>query len=161
MKKAIFPGSFDPFTIGHYDILKRAAGIFDHIVVAIGNNPRKITFFSAAERRQHIETVCRDFPNAEAAVFEGLLINYVKKENINIIVRGLRVFSDFEYELQIGLANKDICDTIETVFMLPRPDHIFISSSMVKEIGKFGGEISKYLPQTIYTDIARRLQADA
>ncbi|MFC1503866.1 pantetheine-phosphate adenylyltransferase [Spirochaetota bacterium] len=157
-QKVIFPGTFDPFTVGHYDILERIKKIFDYVLIAVGNNPRKKTFFTLSERKEHIDKIVQGLRSVETGIFEGLLIDYMHQQGITTIIRGLRVFSDYEYELQIGMANKSLDKEIETLFLLPKPEHIYISSSMVKEIAMHKGEIKDFIPKEIYDDVIKKTQ---
>ena len=143
---AVYAGSFDPITNGHMDLVRRAATLFDQVVLAIGSNPSKRYLLSLAERRRMLEECCEELPNVSVDSFEGLLIDYCRKVGATVILRGLRAVSDFEFEFQIGLANMDMAPDIETVFLLTEPKNIFISSSLVKEIAENGGQVEKYLP---------------
>jgi pantetheine-phosphate adenylyltransferase len=143
---AVYAGSFDPITSGHLDLVRRATGLFDEVVLAIGNNPAKRYLLSTETRRSVLEACTADLNNVSVDVFSGLLIDYCKTRGAGFILRGLRAVTDFEFEFQIGLANMDMSPDIETVFLLTEPRNIFISSSLVKEIASNGGDVSKYLP---------------
>lgn len=157
MKTAIYPGSFDPVTYGHIDIIKRAAKLFDHVIVLISINPLKPTSFTTEERKLFLERSTVKIPNAEIDVSDGLLVDYFKKRNADVIIKGLRAMSDFEYEFQMALVNKDLCHKAETVFLSADAASTFLSSSMVKQIAMFGGDISAFVPKSILNDIMDRL----
>ena len=147
---AVYAGSFDPITSGHLDLVRRATGLFDEVVLAIGNNPAKRYLLSTETRLATLEACTADLENVSVDVFDGLLINYCKARGAGFILRGLRAVTDFEFEFQIGLANMDMSPDIETVFLLTEPRNIFVSSSLVKEIAVNGGDVSKYLPPAAY-----------
>lgn len=157
MKKAIYPGSFDPVTNGHIEIIRRAAGLFDKLIVLVSTNPLKKTSFSEEERVAFLRKVCYDIPNVEVDSWEGLLVDYFKEKDCDIIVKGLRAMSDFEYEFQMAHVNKHLCPKAETVFLCADSDSTYLSSSMVKQIANFGGDISAFVPEAIEKDIIKRL----
>ena len=144
---AVYAGSFDPITNGHLDLVRRAAVLFDHVVLAIGSNPTKRYLLSLDKRRQILEECVNGLSNVSIDTFEGLLIDFCRRRDATVIVRGLRAVTDFEFEFQIGLANMDMAPQIETVFLLTEPKNIFVSSSLVKEIAQNGGPVDKYLPK--------------
>ena len=156
MKIAIYPGSFDPITNGHLDILKNAAGIFDRVIIAVAHNGEKHGFLSVAERVELIKKSINGMPNVEVDSFEGLTIEYAKKHNAQILIRGLRAVSDFEYEMQLSQTNSALCDEIKTVFLTTKPKYNFISSSTIKEILQNGGDISKFVPPAVYEYLMER-----
>lgn len=149
MKIAIYPGSFDPITNGHIDILKSGAEIFDKVIIAVSYNSSKKGFLTVEERVQLIKESTIDLKNVEVDSFEGLTIEYAKKRNTNILLRGLRTSFDFEYELQLSQANNSLYKDIKTVFLITKPEYNFISSSMVREILTNNGDISKFVPQSV------------
>lgn len=155
MRTAIYPGSFDPVTCGHLDIISRAAKLFDKLIVLVSVNPLKSTCFSPEERMELIRRITKDIPNIEVDSDDGLLIEYFTKRNADVIVKGLRAMSDFEYEFQMALVNKDLCCKAETVFLCADVVGTFLSSSMVKQIALFGGDISSYVPREIEADIIK------
>lgn len=155
MRTAIYPGSFDPVTCGHLDIIKRAAKLFDNLIVLVSVNPLKSSCFSPEERMEFIRRVTSAIPNIEVDCDDGLLIDYFTKRNADVIVKGLRAMSDFEYEFQMALVNKDLCYKAETVFLCADVVGTFLSSSMVKQIALFGGDISSYVPHEIEADIKK------
>lgn len=157
MKKAIYPGSFDPVTNGHIEIIRRAAGLFDKLIVLVSTNPLKKTSFSEEERVAFLRKVCYDIPNVEVDCCRGLLVDYFREKDCDIIVKGLRAMSDFEYEFQMAHVNKHLCPKAETVFLCADSDSTYLSSSMVKQIANFGGDISAFVPEAIEKDIIKRL----
>lgn len=155
MRTAIYPGSFDPVTCGHLDIIKRAAKLFDKLIVLVSVNPTKSSCFTPEERVNFIERVTGDIPNIEVDSYDGLLIDYFNQRKADVIVKGLRAMSDFEYEFQMALVNKDLCYNAETIFLCADVVGTFLSSSMVKQIALFDGDISSYVPMEIEKDIMK------
>jgi len=155
-KTAVFPGSFDPITIGHVDIIHRALPLFDRIVVAIGVNSRKQTLFSLEQRMGFIETIYRQEPKVTVATFEGLTVNYCKQINAQYILRGLRTASDFDYERTIALLNRTLASSIETVFLASRPELSHISSTIVREIYINQGDVSRFVHADIAGELAKQ-----
>ena len=159
MKLAICPGSFDPVTIGHLDIIGRARKIFDHVIVAVMVNPEKHTMFTTEERIALIQKCTKDMEDVEVVSFDGLLADYAKMRGATAIVKGLRAMSDFEYEFQQALTNRKLNPELETVFMITRAENMFLSSSIVKQIASFGGDVSNFVPACILDDIKERICA--
>lgn len=157
MKKAICPGSFDPVTKGHVDIIKRASAMFDYVIVAVMVNPSKKPSFTVEERVNLLGLAISDLDNVEIVSFDGLLADYAKEKDAVAIVKGLRAMSDFEYEFQMALANKKLNKDIETVFFTTSAENMYLSSSMVKQISRFGGDISGFVPECIHEEIKSRL----
>ena len=150
MKRAVYPGSFDPMTYGHLDIIKRAAETFDELTVSVLNNNAKNPLFSVEERVKILEEATRDLPNVKVDSFSGLLINYAAENNFHISVRGLRAITDFEYELQIAQTNSKLSKgKLDTIFLTARLEYAYLSSSSVKEIASFGGDISECVPDFV------------
>ena len=149
MKIAVCPGSFDPITFGHLDIVRRASGMFDRVIVAVLKNSAKQCTFSVAERVAMIEDSVRGLPNVTAASFDGLLADYTRIVNASVIVKGLRAMSDFEYEFQMALINQKINPDVETVFLSSRSEYMFMSSFFVREIARVGGDISQFVPEVL------------
>ena len=150
MIKALYAGSFDPLTNGHFDIIKRASGFCDELVVGVISNPSKMPLFSEEERISQIETICRGYTNVKAASFSGLLADYVNDNGFNMVVRGLRSSVDFEYELQMAQINARLYKgDVETVFLMTDPAYSFVSSSMAKEVSGLGGDISGMVPDVV------------
>lgn len=146
---AVYPGSFDPLTNGHVDIILRGAHIFDKIVVALLVNVDKNPLFSLEERVEITRQVFQEYPNVEVDTFDGLLVDYAKRRDISVIVRGLRAISDFEYELQMALMNRRLSPDTETVFMMPAEQYTYVSSRLVKEVFALGGSVSGLVPELV------------
>ena len=146
---AVYPGSFDPLTNGHVDIIMRGARLFDRIVVAILLNAEKAPLFTIDERVEILRSVFKDQPNVEVDTFDGLLVDYVERRNANVIVRGLRAVSDFEYEFQMALMNRELAASLETVFMMPAVQYSYISSRLIKEVFALGGKVHGLVPELV------------
>jgi len=146
---AVYPGSFDPLTNGHVDIISRGARLFDRIVVAILVNAEKAPLFTMEERVDIIRTVFKDQPNVEVDTFDGLLVDYVARRGAHVIVRGLRAVSDFEYEFQMALMNQRLNDRIQTIFMMPAEQYTYISSRLIKEVFSLGGRVHGLVPDMV------------
>ncbi|MBP1607554.1 MAG: pantetheine-phosphate adenylyltransferase, partial [Acidobacteria bacterium] len=153
---AIYPGSFDPLTNGHVDIITRGARLFDQIVVGLLNNPEKAPLFSVEEREGIIREVFADLGNVEVDVFHGLLVDYARRRRASVIVRGLRAISDFEYEMQMALMNRRLSPDIETVFMMPAETYTYVSSRLVKEIFSLGGDVSGLVPAVVESRLRQK-----
>jgi len=153
---AIYPGSFDPLTNGHVDIIARGARLFDQIVVGLLNNPEKAPLFSVEEREGIIREVFADLGNVEVDVFHGLLVDYARRRRASVIVRGLRAISDFEYEMQMALMNRRLSPDIETVFMMPAETYTYVSSRLVKEIFSLGGDVSGLVPAVVESRLRQK-----
>lgn len=150
MKSAIYPGSFDPVTYGHLDIIRRAADIVDHLTVAVLNNHTKTPLFSVEERVNILKEVTKDIPNVSVESFSGLLIDYAKEKDVHVSVRGLRAITDFEYELQIAQTNHKLSNgELDTIFLTTSLEYSYLSSSSVKEIASFNGDISQLVPEYV------------
>jgi len=149
MKKAIYPGTFDPITNGHLDIIKRASSMFDEIIVAVANNKSKKSMFDLDSRLKMVQIAIKDLDNVTAKPFNSLLVDFAKKENSKIIIRGLRAVSDFEYELQMSYANQSLDSQIDTIFLMPTLNNAFISSSIVRNILSYNGNIDHLVPKEI------------
>ena len=162
MKTAICPGSFDPVTNGHLDVIERASKIFDEVYVVVMTNYQKIgsTTFTEAERVDLIERSIGHLPNVRVDTYSGLLADYAAEHDIHIIVKGLRAVSDFENEFQQSIANKHINHSLETVFLPSSENHMFLSSSFIKQIGQLGGDISDFVPEPVRDDIIKRLRKE-
>ena len=157
-KIAIVTGSFDPITYGHIDIIKRSAQLFDEVIVAILVNPDKKYLFTLEEREEMINESIKDFKNVKVDSFSGLLVNYAKKVNSTVIVRGLRAVSDFEYEMQLTFMNKALDDNIETFYMMANKQYSFISSSIVKGVSGFGADLSKFVPKHVEERLEKKVK---
>lgn len=148
-RTVVYPGSFDPVTYGHIDIIKRASKLFTRVIVAVVSNPNKKTLFSMDERLEMLYSTLKEFNNVEVDSFDGLLIDYVKFLGVSTVVRGLRAVSDFEYEFQMALVNRRMYPDFDTIFLMPSEKYIFLSSSIVKEIAKLGGDVSDFVPPIV------------
>lgn len=160
MKIAICPGSFDPVTLGHLDIIRRASGLFDKVIVLVAVNGLKSPMFSPEERVDLIRRVTADMPNVECDTCTGLIVDYGKKIGANAIVKGLRAMTDFEYEFQMALINRKLSDELETVFLTTSEEYMYLSSSAVKQVAFYGGDISPFVPHEILADIKARVNPD-
>ncbi len=158
MKRAIYPGSFDPVTYGHIDIIKRAAKISDELIVAVLINSEKNPLFSSFERVKMLEEVCKDIPNVKVTEFSGLLIDYAKEVDASFIVRGLRAVTDFEYELSIAQVNRVQNPDIDTIFLTTALEYAYLSSSVVKEFASYGSDISRFVPDFISDQIFEKIK---
>lgn len=147
--KAIYPGSFDPPTNGHIDLIQRGAVLFDHLVVAILNNPSKEPMFSVEERTEMLIEAIGPMPNVSVASFDGLLVDFARQQNARAVMRGIRAISDYEYEFQMALMNRRMAPEIETVFLQPAGRYSFVSSRMLKEVFSFGGDVNGLLPPNV------------
>ena len=156
MKRAIYPGSFDPVTFGHIDIIARSSRIVDELVVGVLNNSAKNSLFSLQERVNMIEEMTKDMPNVKVGSFDGLLVDYMNKIDATIIVRGLRAVTDFEYELQIAQTNHVQDENIETIFLTTNLKYSYLSSTIVKEFASYGGDISRFVPSCFIDDIYKK-----
>lgn len=150
MKQLLYPGTFDPITIGHYDLIKRAAGMCDKLIVAVIANLSKNPIYPVEERVEIIKLAAQEFDNVVVDSFSGLLVDYAKKNNINAVVRGLRASMDFEYEIQMAQVNAKLYKQMETIFLMTDPKYSYISSSIVKEIYQLGGDIENLVPPTVF-----------
>jgi pantetheine-phosphate adenylyltransferase len=164
---AVYPGSFDPITNGHLDILQRSLRLFDNVVIALADNVRKKTLFTVEERRTQIlaavaETcAAEDAGRIEVDAFSGLLIHYVERRSARCVVRGLRAVADFEFEFQLAHMNHRLAPTVETVFLMTAEEHFYVSSSLIKEVAQFGGDVSSMVPKTVCAALKQRLNQQA
>ena len=155
---AVCPGSFDPITLGHLDIIRRAATLFDQVIVLVVINPAKTPSFTPEERVEMIRKSVEGIPNVEVDLYMGLLVDYVRSKGAAAIVKGLRAMSDFEYEFQMALTNRKLMPQAETVFLTPSSDNMYLSSSMVRQIARFGGDVSSFVPSIILDTVVERLK---
>ena len=156
MKTAVYPGSFDPVTKGHVDVIERALKIFEKVVIAVGDNPEKKPLFSTEERMDMIRESTKHLKDIEIERIEGLLLNYVKSKTTNIILRGLRAVSDFEFEFQRALMNREIEKDIETIFIMTKEHYVYLNSSIVKEMAMFGGKLNGLVPDIVEKKLRER-----
>ena len=159
MRTVIYPGSFDPITNGHLDVIQRAAKLFDRVVVAIAKNESKNPLFTLTERRRLVKQTIGHLANVEADTFTGLLVDYVEKRSGQAIVRGLRAVSDFEFEFQLALMNRKLNERVETIFMMPKDTYTFLSSRIVKEIARLGGDVGTFVPPHVQAALKSKLAA--
>ncbi|CBK42275.1 Phosphopantetheine adenylyltransferase [Nitrospira defluvii] len=154
MKIAVYPGTFDPITHGHSDIIRRGFRMFEKMIVAVAPNPSKHPLFSAKERLEMVRLVTKDLPNLEVTTFEGLLVDFVRSSGAHAILRGLRAISDFEHEFQMALVNRKLAETVETVFLMPSEEYSYLSSTIIKDVASHGGSLQDF----VHPEVARRLQ---
>ena len=158
MRTVIYPGSFDPVTNGHLDVIQRAAKLFDRVIVAVAENDGKHPLFTLTERAALVRQAVRHLPHVEADVFEGLLVEYCVRRKAEAIIRGLRAVSDFEFEFQLALMNRKLNEKVETIFMMPKDTYTFLSSRMVKEIARLGGDVSAFVPRHVQVALRKKLK---
>lgn len=158
MNYAIYPGSFDPITNGHLDIIDRALSIFDKVIIAVSDNQQKKHLFSLEERLHLIRQVLTDKKRIEVESFSGLLVNYAQAKKIKVVLRGLRAVSDFEYEFQLANMNRNLADDIQTVFMMTGQENFYVSSSLVREVASFKGNVSQHVPQAVNERLKEKFQ---
>ncbi|RZV44120.1 MAG: pantetheine-phosphate adenylyltransferase [Acidimicrobiia bacterium] len=157
MTVAVVPGSFDPPTLGHVDVIARAVEVFDRVLIAVVANPSKKPLFSSAERTRMLEEICADWENTDIDAFEGLLVHFAEAKNADVIVKGLRAVSDFEYELQMAQMNNHLTG-VQTVFLPTSAEHAYLSSSLVKEVGRFGGSLDGLVSPVVAAALKERFQ---
>lgn len=153
---AIYPGSFDPFTNGHMDIVNRGLEIFDTVIIAVARNSSKNSLFTVQERVDMISRLTEENPRVKVETFEGLLVDYVVSKGSRVILRGLRAVTDFEFEFQLAQMNHVVCEKVETLFMMTNPDYAYLSSSIVKEVGRLNGDISKFVPPLVREELEKK-----
>jgi len=158
MRTALYPGTFDPITNGHLDLIKRASRIFDHLVVAVADNPAKETLLTREERITLLSDSVEGLNNVEVKHFSGLTVEYARKLKVTAIIRGLRVFSDFEYEFQMALMNRKLVPEVETVFLVPSEQYTYLSSSLIKDIARFRGDISGFVPPPVAKKLTEKFK---
>lgn len=160
MKKniAIYPGTFDPVTNGHLDIIERASGLFDRVIVAIAENPNKKPLFSDSERKDMIVNVTSHLNNTETDAFRGLLVKYAEEKKANVIIRGLRAISDFEYEFQMSLTNRKLNPYINTIFLMPNEKYSYLNSSLVRELASYDANVKEFLPEYVFKKLKEKFK---
>ncbi|HLH54328.1 MAG TPA: pantetheine-phosphate adenylyltransferase [Verrucomicrobiae bacterium] len=159
MRTVIYPGSFDPLTNGHLDVIQRATKLFDRVIVAVARSESKRPLFSQKERAEMVAQAVRGVPHVETDAFDGLLIEYVERQSAQAVIRGLRAVSDFEFEFQLALMNRKLNERIETIFMMPKDTYTFLSSRIVKEIASLGGDVSAFVPAHVKAALTAKLTA--
>jgi pantetheine-phosphate adenylyltransferase len=159
LRIAIYPGSFDPVHLGHMDLIQRGEKLVDRLVVAVLHNPDKKASFTVEERMDMLRELTKDMPKVEIDSFDGLLVDYAKKKKAQFIVRGVRAFSDFEFEFQMALMNRKLAPMLETVFLMPKEKYSAVSSKLVREIGHFGGDLNELVPEPLLARVTARLKA--
>jgi len=157
---AVYPGTFDPVTLGHLDLIQRSAALFDRLVVAVAAKSSKTGgLFGIDERLSMVRDVVSNLPNVSVDVLDGLLVDYCQRQGVRIVIRGLRAYSDFEYEFQMALTNRKLAPGIETLFMMPQEEHSYVTASTVREVARYGGDTSGFVPPLVQQHIQRFLQA--
>ena len=158
MRTVIYPGSFDPITNGHLDLIQRATKLFDQVIVAVAKNESKAPLFTLRERLELVAQSIQHLPNVSADSFDGLLVDYVEQRSGQAVIRGLRAVSDFEFEFQLALMNRKLNERVETIFMMPKDTYTFLSSRIVKEIARLGGDVSAFLPSQVREALVKKLK---
>ena len=155
---AIYPGTFDPITYGHIDLIKRACSIFPQVIVAVAHNPQKEPLFSLKERKEFVNKATQDIKGIVIDDFDGLVVEYARRKGVKVIIRGLRMISDFEYEFQMALTNRKLTPDIETIFMMPQEGYSYLSSKLLKEIASLGGDLSAFVPSFVQDALRKKLR---
>ena len=158
MAVAIYPGSFDPVTLGHYDIIKRSSMIFDHVIVGVLNNTSKTPLFSLEERVKMLRDAVKDLPNVSVEAFEGLLVDFVKQKKTNVVIRGLRALTDFDLEMQMAQSNRMVAPDVDTVFLSTSNEYSYLSSSVVKEYAKYGVDLKDFVPECVINKLIDKMK---
>jgi pantetheine-phosphate adenylyltransferase len=156
-QKAIYPGSFDPVTFGHLDLIERALNLFDELIVVVASNPSKKTFFSVEERVDFLKAALKHRPQVTVKSWEGLTVHLAAKEKAFTLIRGIRATSDFDYEFQMALTNRKLAPTIDTMFLMPSESHFYLSSRLIKEVAQLGGDVTRYVPAPVAARIKKKL----
>lgn len=159
MKIGIYPGSFDPVTLGHLDVIKRASDLVDHLIVGVLKNSSKTPLFNVEERVELLKRTTQDISNIEIASYDGLLVDFAQERNADVIVRGLRAVTDFEYELQLAQINRKMSPKVDTIFLATSVDYAYLSSSVVREIARYHGKIDKFIPEIIIDDVFAKVHS--
>jgi len=158
IKTAIYAGTFDPLTLGHMDLVERGSEIFERFILAVVVQPPKDNLFSVKERVAMAKAVVKNIPNVEVDAFDGLLVDYARRKKIGVLIRGLRAYSDFEYEFQMALTNRKLAPEVETLFMMPNEIHSYVSSSTVREVARLGGDISEFVPDPVRVAVETKMR---
>ena len=159
--RAVYPGTFDPVTYGHIDLIKRARQIFDEVIVAVAHNPGKAPMFTVEERVQLLRQATRSMRGVTVDHFDSLVVNYARRRGGRVMVRGLRMLSDFEYEFQMALTNRKLAGDVETIFMMPSESYAYVSARLIKEAGAFGADLSAFVPPFVAEALRRKLRGSA
>ena len=159
MRHCIYPGTFDPVTYGHLDVLERAARLFDKVTVAIAENPGKAPFFTAEQRLAMLRPNLEKLPNVTAMAFDGLLVNFAQQQGAIAIIRGLRALTDFEFEFNMALMNRHLNSGIETIFVMPKEIYSYTSSNLVKQVAKYGGDVSHFVPPNVAAELKKAVKS--
>ncbi len=159
MRHCIYPGTFDPITLGHLDVLGRAAKLFDHVTVAIAENAGKGPLFTAAQRLEMVRPNVTSWPNVKVTTFNGLLVDFCVAQNATAIIRGLRALSDFEFEFNMALMNRHLNPEVETIFVMPKEQYSYTSSTLVKQVARYGGDVSKFVPPNVASALTKAFKA--
>ena len=157
-RKAIYPGTFDPITYGHLDVIERSAELFDHVIIAIAESSSKKTLFSVKERIDMIREISKNLGNVSVSSFKGLMVDYATSQKAQAVIRGLRAISDFEYEFQMALTNRRIAENINTVFLMPNEKYAYLNSTLVREIAAFGGDVSSFVPGCVLKKLREKFK---
>ena len=157
-RRAIYPGSFDPVTYGHIDLLRRALSLFDEVFVVVAENPEKVPLFGAQERVKLVQDAVSQLEGVHVESFNGLTVDFAKKKSAHSIIRGLRATSDFDYEFQMALTNRELCKEVDTIFLMPSETHFYLSSKLIKEIAQRGGDVSSFVPKSVHEVIQKKFQ---
>jgi pantetheine-phosphate adenylyltransferase len=157
MSTAVYPGSFDPVTLGHYDIIKRSAKIFDHVIIGVLNNTAKIPLFSLEERVRMLEDIVSSLDNVSVESFDGLLVDFLKEKHTNVIIRGLRALTDFDLEMQMAQSNRMVAKDVDTVFLSTSLEYSYLSSSMVKEYARYGVDLKNFVPESVASKLIEKM----
>ncbi|MBI5145118.1 MAG: pantetheine-phosphate adenylyltransferase [Candidatus Omnitrophica bacterium] len=156
-QKAIYPGTFDPVTYGHIDLIKRAGEIFSEVIVAVAHNPHKQPLFSVKERVEMLKKVTADLKDVEVCSFDGLVVDFARQQKAKVLIRGLRMLSDFEYEFQMALTNRRLDDRIETIFLMPQESYSYLSAKLLKEAASLGADLSSFVPDFVEKALKKKL----
>lgn len=159
-KIAVYPGTFDPITLGHIDIIERSCRVFDKVIVTLAINPKKTLLFRPEERKEMVEKAVEHIPNASVVVFDGLIVDLATKSGASAIIRGLRAISDFEFEFQMALMNRTLAEKIDTVFFMPHEKYTYLSSSIIKNVASFEGNINKFVPDFVAEKIIQKFKKE-
>lgn len=156
-KTAVYPGTFDPVTFGHLDVIKRVASLYEKVYIAVAISEEKSPLFSVEERVEMLKNAVKEYDNVQVEKFDGLVVDYAKKNSARVVVRGLRMISDFEYEFQMALTNRKLAPSIETVFMMPNESYSYLSSKLIKEVARMGAKVTEFVPEEVEEKLKRKI----